>query len=228
MRWNKRSFSSSGVTEYPTGPNLYRLDPRRIFVTRPSYDNIGEILESMNIKFEPFTGEFDCAILFVNCGTPDKIQPDELAEFVRNGGCVYGSDLADSLFERAFPGLIQFRSSGGGQVEATVVDPELRAILGKKISIDRSGSVRGVGGGEADVILEVGKSGSAEPIMVYAEFGKGAVFYTSFHNRSQASRDEKRLLQLLVLKQISIATRSSLQQISQNLAAVIPGSAGPA
>lgn len=53
--------------------------------------------------------------------------------------------------------------------------------------------------------------------MVEVEFGDGAVFYTSFHNRAQVSEQEKILLQLLVLKQISTSSSMTVAQASRSL-----------
>src|SRR5664279_1738297 len=91
-RWHRRVFDAVGLTEYPPGPNLVRLGAQKVYVTRPGNDNIGEILTSMDVEFLPFLGTFDCSLLFVNCGTPDQIDPGKLAEFVRAGGCLYASD----------------------------------------------------------------------------------------------------------------------------------------
>ncbi len=49
------------------------------------------------------------------------------------------------------------------------------------------------------------------------EYGDGAVFYTSFHNRAQVSEQERILLQLLVLKQISTSSSTTVAQASQSL-----------
>ena len=48
--------------------------------------------------------------------------------------------------------------------------------------------------------------------MMEFTFGKGKVFYTSFHNHAQTSEMEKNLLQLLVIKQISVATDLDFQK----------------
>jgi len=57
--------------------------------------------------------------------------------------------------------------------------------------------------------------------MVEVEFGDGAVFYTSFHNRAQVSEQERVLLQLrvlvLVLKQISTSSNTTVAQASRSL-----------
>ena len=49
--------------------------------------------------------------------------------------------------------------------------------------------------------------------MISFKYGKGVVFYTSFHNHTQASEKEKMLLQLLLLKQIGMSSNKSIEQI---------------
>ncbi|WP_125458700.1 hypothetical protein [Rhodococcus sp. 1168] len=220
MKWNRRAFGSAGVTEFPPGPNLARLDNRKIYVTTPGFDNIGEILISMNVKFEAFDGSYDCALLFINCGTPDQIVPAALADFVSNGGCVYASDHVDATIASAFPQLLSFGGHQGnsGPVKTSVVDPELRELIGRELTIDFDmGSWATILPGKGEVILESRASGVDRPLMVYAEYGKGAVFFTSFHNKAQTSAEEKRLLQLLVLKQLSVSAHSTLKQTGDSL-----------
>src|SRR5664280_1482040 len=137
-RWQRRVFDAVGLTEYPPGPNLVRLGAQKVYVTRPGNDNIGEILTSMDVEFLPFLGTFDCSLLFVNCGTPDQIDPGKLAEFVRAAGCLYASDHADTLIDQAFPGVFDFGGHIGnrGQVTADVLDPDLKDILGARIEIE--------------------------------------------------------------------------------------------
>jgi hypothetical protein len=59
--------------------------------------------------------------------------------------------------------------------------------------------------------------------MVEVEFGEGAVFYTSFHNRAQLSKQEKVLLQLLVLKQIGTSSNATVAQTSRSLGISLTG-----
>src|SRR4051794_15275209 len=105
---------------------------RKIYVTSPHFDDIGQVLRSMNVKYEPFAGSYDCAFLFINCGTSDVLNPRKLAEFVDAGGCLYVSDLAGDRLEQAFPDLFVFDGRGGtaGEIDALVVDRELRDIAG--------------------------------------------------------------------------------------------------
>ena len=62
-----------------------------------------------------------------------------------------------------------------------------------------------------------GTAYARRPLMVEAEVGQGAVFYTSFHNRAQVSEQERVLLQLLVLKQISTSSKTTVAQASRSL-----------
>jgi hypothetical protein len=221
-RWRRKLIDSIGLTEYPPGPNLKRFGQQKVYVTRPGYDNIGAILTSMGVEFEPFKGAFDCTLLFVNCGTSDRVDPKALAQFVRGGGCLYASDHTDDLISKAFPGVFSFGGHTGeaGHVNADVVDPELRDVLGPRITIEFDMGVWAVlRSGKAEPILVAAKGGqqSGRPIMAYAEYGQGSIFFTSFHNKAQTSDREKALLQLLVVKQISTSSNQSFEQTGRAL-----------
>jgi hypothetical protein len=200
-----------------------RLSERRkIYVTTPRYDDIGQVLRSMNVKHEPFRGSFDCSFLFVNCGTSDHVDPGGLAEFVNSGGCVYVSDLAGDRLERAFPELFVFDGTGGtvGEIDALVVDRELRDIAGRIIRITFDmGSWKVLRHCHGHAIIRSANPGvyADLPIMVSVRHGQGMIFYTCFHNRAQQSSQERSMLQLLVLKQLSIAERSSVAQVGDSL-----------
>lgn len=190
---------------------------RKIYVTEEYFDDIGEVLDSMNLKYEHFHGDFDCDILFINCGTEDKIDSQKLASFVKNGGCLYASDWAGMHIEAAFPGIITFKKDGKKcKVFADVVDSELLQIIGKKIQIEFDlanwyvlDKIKG------KVLLQVsqGEIYAGCPVMISFSYGKGVVFYTSFHNHQQASEKEKMLLQLLLLKQIGAVSNQSIEQV---------------
>jgi hypothetical protein len=69
--WRRRTFDSPGLTQVPPGPYVAKLArrwSRKIYVTSPGYDNIGEVLRSISVAFEPFAGAYDCDLLFANCG----------------------------------------------------------------------------------------------------------------------------------------------------------------
>jgi len=218
------------MTQAPPGPYLTavaRRWTRKIYVTSSGYDDIGKVLKSMGVAFEPFAGDYDCDLLFVNCGTNDRLDQDSLQRFVYAGGCLYASDLTSSLIARTFPGKFRFGGSGrSGKVAANVVDEELRQVVGKstKIHFDMgSWSVLQECQGETLVEAAKGTAYAGRPLMVEVEFGEGAVFYTSFHNRAQLSKQEKVLLQLLVLKQISTSSNTTVAQASRSLGISLTG-----
>jgi hypothetical protein len=218
MRWNKRAFDAQGLTQFPPGVHLDALRPKlKIRVTTVgTWDNIGEVIRGMGVEYELFGGEFDCSLLFANCGTPDSIDPARAREFVEGGGCLYASDLQASLVLGAFPELC---SNGGsissGGVRARVEDPELVDIIGSDVDISFDTSGRVV---ESDVGFTILRHPSTgQSIMIEIPAGDGAIFFTSFHNHTQASREEKELLQMLVLKQIGRTTKSSVMAAGRAL-----------
>jgi hypothetical protein len=222
--WRRRVFDSPGLTQSPPGPYLAKLArrwSRKIYVTSPGYDNIGDVLNSMGVTFEQFRGEYDCDLLFVNCGTGDRLDSASLQRFVHGGGCLYASDLTSGLISGAFPEMFCFNGSGNaGMVAANVVDDELRQVVGESTTVHfdmPSWSVLQDCRGETLVEAARGTAYAGRPLMVEVDFGDGAVFYTSFHNRAQVSAHEKVLLQLLVLKQISASSNMTVAQASKSL-----------
>jgi molecular chaperone DnaK len=200
---------------------LDTFDPSELnlLVTPPCYDDIGKILASLGLPVRTYagSGRLECDIVFINCGTPTAPDADDLREFVSGGGCVYASDHADGLVSRAFPGLFEFGGHLGdlGSVTAEVADPELRTELGKKIAVtfDMPGWARlDAVAPEGRVLLRDPKGG--KPLMAMAPFGGGTVFFTCFHNHAQASGAEQKLLQLLVLKQISVAAGVPIETVT--------------
>lgn len=190
----------------------------KIYVTSKRYDDIGEVLRSMKLSYKPFAGKYDCDILFINCGSKDPINSNELAAFVNRGGCLYASDLASSHIKAAFPGMITFSNNGDScKIYADVVDQELLQITGKQVEIEfdlDSWSVLSDTKGKILLKASQGNAYSGKPIMVSYRYGKGVVFYTSFHNHAQASEQEKMLLQLLLLKQIGARSNQDIEQVS--------------
>jgi hypothetical protein len=159
--------------------------------------------------------------MFANCGSKDELDPGSLRRFVEAGGCLYASDLTSDLLTRAFPGIFQFGGSGAaGTVDAKVVDEELRQVVGEstKIHFDMS-SWAVLNGCQGDTLVEAASrtAYAGRPLMVEVTYGDGAIFYTCFHNRAQVSKQEKALLQLLVLKQISTASKTTVAQASRSL-----------
>lgn len=211
MRWNKRSFDSQGLTQHPPGPHLAALAPRlKIRVTSVGrWDDIGQVLQSMGVDFEPFESQYDAAILFANCGTPDRLDAGRVRSFVENGGCLYASDRQAATVIAAFPELfMEVDAIASGNLVARVEDQELASIIGSVVTIHFDTDGRVLDSSDGFTILRDPASG--RPIMIEVPAGKGAVFFTSFHNHAQASKKERELLQLLVLKQIGRTTKTSV------------------
>ncbi|MCQ2466616.1 MAG: hypothetical protein MJ166_03760 [Clostridia bacterium] len=189
----------------------------KIYVSPAHYDDIGEVLGSMNLTYKPYPNSLDCDVLFINCGSHIDVSASDLTNFVRNGGCLYASDLASEYISKSFPGLITYTNTGKtGKVMADVVDEELMQIIGNKIEINFDLPVWSVVSSTKGKVLLKGAAGtsySGIPIMISQTYGNGTVFYTSFHNHSQASEKEKMLLQLLLLKQFSSNSDMTLEQM---------------
>ena len=207
--------------------NELAIDPgstkvEKIYVTSPNYDTIGEVLKSMGVPFQPFSGNLDCDILFINCGTPDSIDPQKLNNYVKNGGCVYASDLTDTIIDKAFPGYFNFGGHRGEtcKIFAEVIDSELKQIVGREIEIEFDlGNWALLSNTKGTVLLRAaqGNKYAGLPIMAQITYGNGTVFYTCFHNHVQASEKEKMLLQLLLLKQMSTNAKTSVEQMGSLL-----------
>lgn len=195
----------------------------RILVSSPCFDDIAQVLDSLKLKYGLYNGEFDCDLLFINCGTEDYFDSNELAKFVEDGGCVYISDLASFILSEAFPDIVEFSNNGEAcKIKADVVDTELMQIAGTQLDIEfdlGSWSViekyRNLEKANGKVLLRAaqGNKYAGKPIMISFQYGKGTVFYTCFHNHAQASEKEKMLLQLLLLKQIGTSSNQTVEQV---------------
>lgn len=193
--------------------------PTRIMVgTKSSYDDLGKILSSMKIKWSPMGDLKNCDILFLNClgSAPSK---EVLRNFVSDGGCVFGSCTQMKILESAFPESIRFTDIGfeTGTETVTIEDSELKTIVGEKmdISFHVAGAGNPHGGNIKPILKGTGKLFSkGTNICVRATHGKGAIFFTMFHNSDNINKQEKALLQLLVLKEVGGSQNRSLEETS--------------
>lgn len=223
--WRKKQFESAlGVTEYPAGPNLVALaaiGKQKIYVTSPGFDDISQVLSAIGVEHEPFTGDYNCDLFFLNCGTDDTIDQTKLRATVERGGCLYASDLTSGIVSSLFPGCFTFSGSGSScTVKSDVLDAELRDVIGSSVDVHfdmGSWSILTKSTGDTLVRAAAGTPYAGKPLMVEVDVGRGAVFYTCFHNKAQTSAREAALLKLLVLKQIGTSTHKSVAQVSKSL-----------
>lgn len=195
-----------------TQKDISNIQNLRVMVSSPCFDNIGEVLEQLRVKHIPLSGIFDCDILFLNCGTKDTIDSSRLKTFVEKGGILYASDWTSDHLINAWPGIMSVnKSTKACKVRAVVVDADLKKHIGNSVDVefDLPAWVKIDKASDAKILMQSAEEGY--PIMLEFSIGKGKVFYTSFHNHAQTSEMEKKLLQLLVIKQISAATDIDFQ-----------------
>ena len=81
---DKQCIYCGGLTYDAVGVSAIAVKKKfdkKIRVSSPGYDNVGEVLTALNIKWEPFNGNYDCDILFLNCLTDDSIDNTKLKKF---------------------------------------------------------------------------------------------------------------------------------------------------
>ncbi len=139
---------------------------------------------------------------------------DSFRKFVGHGGTLYASDLQFDLIRLAFPELIDEAKAGKGAVqtiEADVVDPGLRRLLGPSIELRfdmpawRPAAFRG-----PDVTTYLRGTYALRddreqtgPLLVSFPHGEGTVIFTSFHNETQNTEMELELLRHLVFTTVT-------------------------
>jgi hypothetical protein len=139
---------------------------------------------------------------------------ESFRKFVGHGGTLYASDLQFDLIRLAFPELIDEAKAGRGavqSVEAEVVDPGLRRLLGPSIDLRfdmpawRPAAFRG-----PDVTTYLRGTYTLRddreqtgPLLVAFPHGEGTVIFTSFHNEAQNTEMERELLRHLVFTTVT-------------------------
>jgi len=195
------------------------MNDLKIIVTSAGYDNIATVLDSLKLDYKKYSNKFDCNILFLNCGTKDSININELKKFVENGGVLYASDLTSSIVTSAFPNIFNFAGNNGsaGTLKASVIDEELKSIIGSETDIYFDiGSWSILSSVNKGTIILKSKI-DGKPLMVMVKYGEGKIYYTCFHNHKQTSEKESIILRLFVIKQISDLKKSSIQQVTEDL-----------
>ncbi|MBM4071995.1 MAG: hypothetical protein FJ271_24180 [Planctomycetes bacterium] len=155
-------------------------------------------------------------VLFLTCapGGIEEAITETIKGFVARGGTLYASDWRYRCVAQAFP---DFRAPGleadgrPQQVNAKVLDPGLRDILGPSVPLKfdlskwKPAAFRGPRVStliEGEYQPEIGLRRVA-PLLVKFPFGKGTVIFTSFHNEKQNSKVEEKLLRYLVFSAVT-------------------------
>src|SRR5262245_6556624 len=186
--------------------------------------NAFELLDTKKLE------DFD--VLFLTCapGGSDPMRTIieetfsyNLRKFVAEGGTIYASDWRYDAIAAAFPDIASERLKGKGRagpLEADVVDPGLRDLLGPtvplKFDLDQW-KTAAFAGDRVKVLIEgtyqQQKFGIARaPFLVKFQFGKGTVIFTSFHNEKQNSEVEQKLLKYLVFSAVTAQIENQVNQ----------------
>ncbi|MBI1744515.1 hypothetical protein HYR54_15820 [Candidatus Acetothermia bacterium] len=158
-------------------------------------------------------------IFGANCGSFQGAycNPQDVRQWIANGGKFLGSDFEDEPIQKCFPGIIMTdRNGAAGILLAQVVDPELEQIIGSQIQLNfdmgswhritriSSKEVGCCGHIVSPVTVHLESEG--RPIVVSFKYGRGHVIYTSFHVHAQATEMEEALIKLLLLKPLSLTS----------------------
>jgi len=172
--------------------------------------------------------EYD--VVFLTCNQPnhDDLLRDPIQKYVEGGGILYASDWRYTAIAKAFPELVNKQTADAGvaqKVNADIVDPALReALKENSIRLDfnldqwRTAAFSGPG---VEVLMKgayrpVRGEMRTAPLMVRFPFGNnnGKVIFTSFHNESQNSDLEVKLLQYLVFSLVTESIEAELNASS--------------
>lgn len=181
----------------------------KIGVTDSAFDDIGSVLNSLNVKFQltessstPLT-DFNC--LFVGCGTSErgKFPAQGVKDYVQRGGVLYVSDLAYPVLQDAFPDFVRnFQQTGQvGTFNCNVLDKRMAKDVGPQITLnfDAPGwAAPSQVNNNVQVLIAMQQGGGQVPVLITFKFGRGRVVYTSFHNHANANALELKLIRNLV------------------------------
>jgi hypothetical protein len=220
------SVHNSGT---PIEAPIAKMTTKKIAVVKGDYDNIGAVLTNLGLSYTEFDSIYDLSassvlddysVIFLACGGSSELYPDEFPDdevvynnlrlFVAEGGGIYGSDWSAATIASLFSEYVSLVGYTGldQDVTATVLDNDIRALLGKnncairydlgswaliavqdstKVSVDMIGDVSTSGG-------DVGDS----PLLVEFSHGSGTVILTTFHNEEQVTADGLKVIKHLV------------------------------
>jgi hypothetical protein len=152
--------------------------------------------------------------VFVNChhALIDFADGQAIAQYVAEGGILYASDYACSVIEAAFPQVLKFGFSGifaffGEAIDAEVIDPTLMDFVGTKLRLnfDLPGWRHVERWHPSCRVSLITKSWlSTKALLVSFSYGRGFVVYTAFHNKAQPSEIERRLIEFLAVRPLTM------------------------
>jgi hypothetical protein len=207
-------------------------------VTRPRYDDIGRLLDSLGSGYSYDTLDDDelsnsarlknFDVLFLTCSEEKpKVRKvfESLSEFVAQGGTLYSSDLRFDILINTFPSVIERTLFAQGNltppqsVKATVVDPGLRDFLKAStvdLDFDQPGWRPAMFRQDQITTYLEGKFTAAAgqvnmPLTVSFRHGRGTVIFTSFHNAKNEGVGVK-LLQYLVFTAVTAQVDSQMTE----------------
>ena len=189
----------------------------RIGVTDAAHDNVGQILRyfGTGVDFYRLSAAAfnDTQILnsfyaiFINCGSQDVVNSRNLTQFVYQGGVVYASDHASRPVIAAFPGVFSFSTVDR---EVTVRNAEIvHSTLAAHMGMTNLDVVFNMSSWHAVSTLDENATvyirGNVPgrgtiPLAFSFNYGRGTVFYTSFHNNAQATMEMIDFIEYLVFR----------------------------
>lgn len=223
------------------GDEPLREGPLRLAITpthsdkHGKWDDMGKLLDQLGEGYRHSTfplsdledvrkfADFD--VLFLTCapGGTEDIVAQNLQQFVGRGGTLYASDWRYECVARAFPDFRAPDLEGKGkaqQVQAKVIDPGLRDLLGPTVPLKFDLSqwrIAAFRGPRVTTLIEgeytdVNGSRKVAPLLVKISLPKGTIIFTSFHNEKQNSEVEQKLLRYLVFSAVTARVESLVNQ----------------
>lgn len=168
----------------------------------------------------------DFDVLFLTCSSEgnDPAVADNVRQFVARGGTLYASDWRFLVVARAFPDMVDKKNAGEGKdqiLTADVIDAGLQDALGTmrvplKFDLDQW-KTAAFTGDRVKVLMKAKyqtqqEKWSETPLLVKFGFDKGTVIFTSFHNESQNSEIEQKLLKYLVFSAVTAQIENESHQ----------------
>ncbi|MCS7191748.1 MAG: FHA domain-containing protein [Armatimonadetes bacterium] len=218
----------------PTQPaniiKQWKPKPLRLAVTPVGYDDIGSVLRHLGFNVEQigFEALYDLAHLrnydavFVNCHEDlDRFESGQAIErYVAKGGVLYASDYACDVIKAAFPHILDFGFSGifaffGEVVDARVIDHTLIGLVGHQVRLNFDMPAwRHVSSWHPSCRVYLVAEGwlTQKALLVSFAYGQGFVIYTAFHNKAQPSEIERRLIEFLAIRPLTMRLSHQIAQ----------------